>query len=56
MISERVDATTIEITLSLWANIDDDNKNVGYWRLTTTAHNNLNDKILELFSLMYLFI
>lgn len=30
MISERVDATTIEITLSLSANIDDDNKNVGY--------------------------
>lgn len=55
MISERVDATTIEITLSLRANIDDDNKNVGYWRLMTTDHNNLNDKMLELFSLMYLF-
>lgn len=30
MISERVVATTIEMTLSLRANIDDDNKNVGY--------------------------
>lgn len=30
MILERVDATTIEIILGLRANIDDDNKNVGY--------------------------
>lgn len=30
MISERVDAITIEITLGSRANIDDDNKKVGY--------------------------
>lgn len=53
MISERLDATTIETTLSLRANFDDDNKNVG--RLTTTDHNNLNDQMLDLFRLMYLF-
>lgn len=29
-ISGGVDVTTIEITFSLWANIDDGNKNVWY--------------------------